>query len=164
MNVPAPAAHQHQRLLNELEQFARSATQRDALMQRLSDRLHAEMARFNWVGFYLVDRVEAEVLLLGPFTGSFTPHERIAFSEGLCGEAASSGHTVVVNDVSIDAHYLQGSGQTKSEMVAPILAARKLVGVLDVNSYFAGTFGNADRQFVEACAALVGKFFERPAG
>jgi putative methionine-R-sulfoxide reductase with GAF domain len=43
-------------------------------------------------------------------------------TQGLCGAAALAGHTVVVNDVSEDARYLQGSTNTKSEIVVPIFA------------------------------------------
>ncbi len=133
-------------------------------MEQISARLHAEMARYNWVGFYLVDPTVPDVLMLGPYTGSFSPHQRIAFAEGLCGTAASSGLTVVVNDVRNDPRYLEGSGQTRSEIVVPIFARRKLFGELDINSYFAATFAGEEQQFVESCAALVGKYVETSRG
>jgi len=36
-----------------------------------------------------------------------------------------------------------------------------MVGELDVNSYFFATFNAEERKFLEACAALVGKYFEK---
>jgi putative methionine-R-sulfoxide reductase with GAF domain len=130
-------------------------------MERISERLHETMARYNWVGFYLIDPADPGILLLGPFVGSFTPHARIPLSTGLCGAAASSGQTVVVHDVSTDPRYLAGSSMVKCEIVVPIFAKNKLTAELDINSYFAGTFSRSEQDFIEACAALVGKVLEK---
>ena len=135
-------------------------------MQRISERVHAEMARYNWVGFYLLDKDDPNRLVLGPFAGSFTPLESISLDQGLCGSAAATGRTVIVNNVAQDSRYLSASDIVKSELVAPVFAHKKLVGEIDVESYFTETFQEDDREFVEACAAIVGRYFENllPAG
>ena len=117
------------------------------------------MARYNWAGFYLVDQTDPGVLLVGPFVGSFTPNARIPLNSGLCGAAARSGQTVVVHDVSKDPRYLAGSPMVKCEIVVPILAKGKLIAELDIESYFSDTFTTTDQNFVEACSAIVGKYF-----
>jgi GAF domain-containing protein len=94
----------------------------------------------------------------GPFAGSFTPNARIPLNTGLCGAAASSGQTVVVDDVSKDPRYLAGSPLVKCEIVVPIFVKNTLVAELDVESYFASTFTKGEQEFVEACAAVVGKY------
>lgn len=129
-------------------------------MQHMSQRVHAEMARYNWVGFYLLDKRDPNLLILGPFAGSFTPLESIALGHGLCGSAAATGRTVIVNDVARDPRYLSASDIVKSELVAPVFAHKKLIGAIDVESYFTETFQEDDREFVEACAAIVGSYFE----
>src|SRR5258708_1809928 len=53
----------HSQLLLEIEQMAGTATSAEKLMQEISDRLHAGLARYNWVGFYLVDRKNQECWL-----------------------------------------------------------------------------------------------------
>ena len=126
-------------------------------MERIAQRLHEKMTRYNWVGFYLVDPADEGVLLVGPFVGSFTPNARIPLGTGLCGAAASSGQTVVVDDVSKDPRYLAGSPLVKCEIVVPIFVKNKLAAELDVESYFASTFTKAEQDFVEGCATLVGK-------
>lgn len=133
----------------------------ELLMQRMCDRLHEAVSRYNWVGFYLIDKNDPGILVLGPHTGSFTPKTRIPLSSGLCGAAASGGKIIVVNDVSQDPRYLAGSDLVKSEVVAPIFANKRLVGELDVESYFIGTFNDEESDFVEDCAAFVGKYLER---
>ena len=127
-------------------------------MERISQRLHEKMTRYNWVGFYLVDATAPGVLLVGPFVGSFTPNARIPLNTGLCGAAASSGQSVVVHDVSKDSRYLAGSALVKSEIVVPIFAKNKLAAELNIESYFEGTFTKSEQDFVEACASIVGAY------
>ncbi|MGB7436998.1 MAG: hypothetical protein WBR26_19630 [Candidatus Acidiferrum sp.] len=81
----------HKELLQELEKFAQSAPNARALMEHMSKCLHEKLTRYNWVGFYLVDPADANYLIVGPFTGSFTPNARFQVSVGLCGAAATSG-------------------------------------------------------------------------
>src|SRR5271168_4127567 len=111
----------HQELMADFERAASPGSRAEELMQHISDRLHNELVRYNWVGFYLADAADPHYLLLGPHSGVFTPHVRIALNQGLCGAAAGLGKTVAVNDVSKDPRYLMGVEQTKSEIIVPIL-------------------------------------------
>lgn len=152
----------HTKLLQEVEALAAAAPDAETLMQRISERIHTAMARYNWVGFYLVDKVDPRVLILGPFVGSFSPLTRIPFEQGLCGAAAASGKTLVVNSVAGDHRYIAGSEMVKSEIVVPILVVGKVVAEIDVESYFTDSFSpEADRDFVEACAGVVAKYLEK---
>jgi L-methionine (R)-S-oxide reductase len=151
----------HEELLREFQEFTRSATTSKAVMEQVAQRLHEKMTRYNWVGFYVIDAKDPSVLSVGSFSGSFTPNARIPLNTGLCGAAASSGETVVVHDVSKDSRYLAGSPLVKSEIVVPIFARGKLAAELDVESYFAGAFTDPEKEFVEACAGVVGKYLEK---
>jgi L-methionine (R)-S-oxide reductase len=130
-------------------------------MERISQGLHEKMTRYNWVGFYLVDPADANMLLVGPFVGSFTPHGRISLSMGLCGAAAKTGQTVLVHDVATDPRYLAGSPMVKCEIVVPIFARNQLVAALDIESYFTSTFTKPDQDFIEACAQMVGAYYSK---
>lgn len=151
----------HKELLQEFQELSLSAASAASLMQRICDRLHETKPRYNWVGFYLIDKNDPGFLVVGPYTGSFAPNVRISIDKGLCGAAASSGKTVVVDDVSKDPRYFAGTDMVKSEVVVPMYAGKKLVGELDVESYFLATFNTLERDLVEACAAIVGKYFEK---
>jgi len=142
-------------LLQELQKYAQSASNAEALMDRIAKRLHEKMTRHNWVGFYLVDPADSNYLVVGPFAGSFTPNQRFPLQVGLCGAAAMSGKVVVVQDVSKDPRYLSGSTMVKSEIVVPIFVNQKLAAELDIESYFADTFTPIEQQFVEACAQVL---------
>jgi L-methionine (R)-S-oxide reductase len=152
----------HQELLKDFGYIAQSARTVDALMEAIVQRLHDTMTRYNWVGFYLIDKARPGSLILGPHVGSFEPHESISLDKGLCGAAATAKKTVVVNDVAKDPRYLRGSELVKSEMVVPVFTRDALYGEIDINSYFAETFNFDEQKFVEACAALVSGYLERP--
>ena len=141
----------------EFEALAASGVSGTSLMQRISNRLHEELVRYNWVGFYLVDKDDSGVLVLGPFAGTDTPHKRIPLNRGLCGAAASLKKTMIVNDVANDPRYLMGSEHTKSEIIVPLIVGNRVRGELDINSYFKDTWDSKEQKFVESCAALVGK-------
>jgi L-methionine (R)-S-oxide reductase len=156
-----PTAAPHDELFREFETFAATAVSSRALMECMSQRLHEKMARYNWVGFYLVDPTDAGYLIVGPFVGSFTPNARIPLTTGLCGAAARDGKTVIVDDVTKDPRYLSGSSMVNSEIVIPIFVKGKLAAELDIESYFAGTFTKPEQDFAEACARIVGKYLAK---
>jgi len=148
---------EHDEPLREFQEFARTASTSTALMEFMTQRLHEKKARYNWVGFYLVDPADPDMLVVGPYVGSFSPNVRIPLDTGLCGAAASTRRTVVVDDVTKDPRYLAGSSMVISEIVVPISVNNKLAGELDVESYFPNTFTKVEQDFVEACARIAGK-------
>ncbi len=153
-----------QQVAKELDAIAATAVSAQELMSRVVERLHERMLKYNWVGFYMIDKSaagEPDVLSLGPFVGAMTPHTRIPLNQGICGAAASSGRTVIVDDVKSDPRYLACSVETKSEIVVPIFVRGKVVGELDIDSHFPAAFAPEDRQLVEHCAQLVGQYLEK---
>jgi GAF domain-containing protein len=147
---------------HELDEHAQAAPSAADLMQHMVKVLHERMLKYNWVGFYMLDdAAQPPVLVLGAFAGAMTPHTRIPLNQGICGAAASSGKTVVVDDVRKDPRYLACSLETKSEIVVPIFVAGKVVGELDIDSHFPAAFGPEDQEFVQYCAALIGRKLEQ---
>lgn len=149
-------------LLNEFEKHARSADGVKPLMQHIAERLHEGMARYNWVGFYFMEAPAFGALVLGPYVGSFMPLVRIPLDKGLCGAAATSGQTVVVNNVANDPRYI-GGDMVKSNIVVPIFVKKRVAAELCIESYFADTFNAPEQKFIEDCAALVGRHMEKTA-
>ena len=152
----------HDFLLQEFEAFAASADGANSLMQQVARRLHEEMTCYNWVGFYFMEAPAFDALVLGPYVGSFMPLVRIALDRGLCGAAATSAQTVVVNNVAHDPRYI-GGDMVKSNMVVPILVKKRVAAELCIESYFADTFNMPEQKFVESCAAVVQRYMERAA-
>jgi len=130
-------------------------------MRAMVKLLHDRMLKYNWVGFYMLEpAAQPPILVLGAFEGAMTPHTRIPLNQGICGAAASSGQTVVVDDVAKDPRYLACSLETKSEIVVPVFAHGKVVGELDIDSHFPAAFTTEHQEFVQHCATLVGKKLE----
>src|SRR3984885_7696828 len=145
----------------EISDLAQTSHSAQDLMQRMVKLLHDRMLKYNWVGFYMLEPgAEPPMLVLGAFEGAMTPHPRIPLNQGICGAAASSGLTVVVDDVNQDPRYLACSLETKSEIVVPVFVRGKVVGELDIDSHDAAAFTAEHQELVQHCARLVGKKFE----
>jgi L-methionine (R)-S-oxide reductase len=154
----------HKYLLKEFEEFSRSASNAESVMKRVSERIHMHIPRYNWVGFYLVDKKDSFKLVLGPHTGSFTPAQTISLDQGICGSAASTNRTVVIDNAAESPYALRASDLVKSQIAAPVMAGSKTIGALCVDSYFVNAFtATIERDFVEACARVVGRCAERTA-
>jgi len=149
------------KILAEIETLAQSTGDLTLLQQFIVEIIPSRLAYYNWTGFYMLDPEDAEMLVLGPFQGAATEHVRIPVSQGICGAAVAQNSTVIVDDVNSDPRYLACSLDTKSEIVVPIRAHEKVVGEIDIDSHKSAAFSSADSEFLEACAAIVGRFIER---
>lgn len=149
----------------DLQTMAQSAPSVEDLMTDIVGRLQQYLENYNWVGFYMIEKSMLPgvdpVLVLGPYVGAPTEHERIPLNQGICGAAVSSGNTVIVDDVTADPRYLACSIETKSEIVVPVRVRGEIVGELDVDSHVRAAFGDEDRRLCELCARLVGQYLER---
>ena len=110
---------------------------------------------YDWVGIYWVDPT-GTMLDLGPWRGpEATEHTRIPIGTGICGAAAASGQTEIVDDVNADPRYLACFTTTRSEIVVPIVHEGVVVGEIDIDGSDPAAFGQADALFLEEVAALL---------
>jgi L-methionine (R)-S-oxide reductase len=154
------AVVEHTAIQNELRELTSSASTAEALMKDICEVLNRHFLKYNWVGFYMLDKNDPNTLVLGPFVGGMTPHTRIRLNEGICGAAVSTGETLVVDDVNADPRYLACSVETKSEIVVPIFVNGQIVGEIDIDSHFPAAFTTKDRSLIEYSASLVGSYLE----
>jgi L-methionine (R)-S-oxide reductase len=128
----------------------------DDVLRAVVELLHDRFERYSWVGIYLV---EGDELVLGPWKGpEATEHVRIPIGQGICGAAAASGETELVDDVAADERYIACFPSTRSEIVVPIAYEGRVVGEIDVDSDERAAFGEGDRAFLERVAALVSPY------
>jgi GAF domain-containing protein len=111
------------------------------LMQTLHD--------LNWAGFYLFDGTE---LVLGPFQGPVAC-TRLRLDRGVCGSAASRRSTVVVPNVHEFPGHIACDSASNSEIVVPMVAGTRLIGVLDLDSPKPARFDQDDARGLEAIVA-----------
>ncbi len=123
------------------------------VLQQIVDVLYNGFENYSWVGIYLV---ENGILVLGPWRGrQATEHTRIPLGKGVCGAAATSGRTEVVDDVSKDQRYLSCFLSTRSEIVVPIKKAQKVLGEIDIDSDRPAAFDAEDVLFLEKVADML---------
>lgn len=127
-------------------------------LQAICKLLKGNLKNYDWVGFYLVDE-SGKNLNLGPFVGAPTEHVKIAFGQGICGQAAETKKTFVVDDVSKESNYLSCSINVRSEIVIPIFKEAKIVGELDIDSHVQSAFKKEDKDFLEKVCSLISKIF-----
>jgi putative methionine-R-sulfoxide reductase with GAF domain len=125
----------------------------DDVLRAVVSVLHDRFEHYSWIGIYLV---EGDELVLGPWEGpEATEHVRIPVGQGICGAAAASGQTEVVDDVNADPRYLACFPSTRSEIVVPISYEGRVVGEIDIDSDRPAAFGTEDRTFLERVALLI---------
>ena len=104
----------------------------------------------NWTGFYLVDPVtvtssgsRTPELRLGPFQGKVAC-VRIPFGRGVCGTAAATKTSQLVEDVHQFPGHIACDSASNSEVVVPIFKDGQVVGVLDIDSPNVARFTQED--------------------
>src|SRR5207302_8803335 len=105
----------------------------------------------NWAGFYFAREGE---LVLGPFQGK-PACVRIAWGNGVCGTAAARGTAIVVADVDEFPGHIACDAASRSELVVPLVAEGRVVGVLDLDSPRRGRFDEEDRAGCERLVAIL---------
>ncbi|KAI8672609.1 Free methionine-R-sulfoxide reductase [Fusarium sp. Ph1] len=116
----------------------------------------------NWAGFYVLDKSSQDPqLILGPFQGKVAC-QTIQFGKGVCGAAAESQQTQLVHDVEKFPGHIACDGDSKSEIVVPIVAeqgdgSKKLVAIIDIDCAELNGFDEVDKAHLEQLAALLAK-------
>ncbi len=108
----------------------------------------------NWAGFY---RMVGGELVLGPFQGK-AACIRIPLGKGVCGTAAATRETQLVEDVHAFPGHIACDAASRSELVVPIVHDGRLIGVLDLDSPEPARFDAEDAVGCEAlCARLAAR-------
>jgi L-methionine (R)-S-oxide reductase len=143
----------YSRAIEALEETLGSETEADRVLRQTVELLHDRFEHYSWIGIYLI---EGDELVLGPWKGpEATEHERIPIGQGICGAAAATGVTEIVDDVNADERYLACFPSTRSEIVVPITYEGRVIGEIDIDSDRPAAFRQDDREFLERVARLV---------
>ena len=120
-----------------------------ARMATVASMLAACFDHFYWTGFYVVDPDKREELVVGPYQGTLGCL-RIAFGQGVCGAAARSRQTQVVDDVGAFPGHIACDSRSVSEIVVPVVDAQgHLIAVFDVDSEQPAAFDALDAEWLE---------------
>ena len=145
---------------DKIDPLIASASDREDILQKICDLLYDEIPTYDWVGFYMVDPDADRQLVLGPYVGEPTDHTRIPFGKGICGQAADTKKTFVINDVSEETNYLSCSPEVNAEIVVPLIKDGEVLGELDIDSHSKNSLTDKDRKVLEEiCGKIVEELY-----
>lgn len=120
-----------------------------ARMATVSCLLSEAFESYFWTGFYVVDPLKSEELVVGPYQGTLGCL-RIPFTRGVCGAAAKTGEVQIVEDVHAFPGHIACDVRSRSEIVVPVYAPDgSLFAVFDVDSTEVGSFDQEDKVGLE---------------
>lgn len=134
-------------LLKQLDALLTDEPNQIANLANAAALLNQFLDEINWVGFYLWDKTEEE-LILGPFQG-LPACVRIPYGKGVCGRAIETRLTQRVPDVHAFPGHIACDNASRSEIVIPLLIDNDLYGVLDIDSPFLNRFDEEDEKYLE---------------
>ena len=135
----------YQALNKQLSALVHGVPHRTANLANAAALLYHTMDGLNWAGFYLM---EQGTLVLGPFQGRPACIE-IPVGRGVCGAAAAQDRTQLVHDVHQFPGHIACDSASNAEIVVPIHAGGRVVGVLDLDSPHTGRFTREDQAGLE---------------
>ena len=115
--------------------------------------LGESLSEINWAGYYLL---REDVLILGPFWGR-PACIRIPMGKGVCGTAAAEDRVLCVPDVHAFPGHIACDSRSRSEIVIPIHAEGKVVGVLDIDSPVSARFQEEDSISLQSFVRIIEK-------
>jgi L-methionine (R)-S-oxide reductase len=147
--LPAAKAQRYAAVAEEIASVLDGEPNLTARMATVAAMLAASFAHYFWTGFYIVDPDKPDELVVGPYQGTLGCL-RIAFGRGVCGTAAATRTTQVVDDVEAFPGHIACDSRSRSEIVVPVIdAAGRLIAVFDVDSEHLAAFDETDRESLE---------------
>jgi GAF domain-containing protein len=146
---PADKAARYAEVEAEIMAVLDGEPDRVARMATVSSMLADAFEDFFWTGFYVVDQAKARELVVGPYQGTLGCL-RIAFGRGVCGTAAETGRTQIVEDVHAFPGHIACDGRSESEIVVPVFDGEgRLIAVFDVDATRKAAFDAVDAEALE---------------
>jgi len=85
----------------------------------------------------------------------------LKLGEGLIGQVALTSEPIISSDVRKNPNYINARGQTRSEMVAPIISNTEVIGVFDLESDEFNAYSDDDLQVLMLLASQVAIIIEK---
>ncbi|MFN4113528.1 MAG: GAF domain-containing protein [Sphingomonadaceae bacterium] len=146
-----PKAEQYRQLIAAADALTSGEPDSVANMANVAALLWEFVPDLNWAGFY---RLIGGELVLGPFVGR-PACIRIPLGRGVCGVAASSGATQLVEDVHAFPGHIACDAASRSELVVPVRRGGSVVAVIDLDSPVPARFDPSDAAGIEALAGVL---------
>ena len=151
IDTNAPKSDMYRELVKSADALTSGESDGVANMSNIAALLWEFLPDVNWTGFYRV--VDGE-LVLGPFQGK-AACIRIPFGRGVCGTAAQTGETQLVEDVHAFPGHIACDANSASELVVPVMRDGQVIAVVDLDSPSRGRFDHDDALGIESLVAVI---------
>jgi len=151
IDTNAPKSDMYRELVKSADALTRGESDGVANMSNIAALLWEFLPDVNWTGFYRV--VDGE-LVLGPFQGK-AACIRIPFGRGVCGAAAQTGETQLVEDVHAFPGHIACDTNSASELVVPVMRDGQVIAVVDLDSPSRGRFDDYDVLGIQSLVAVI---------
>ena len=149
ITLPSDKAQRYAAVADEIAAVLDGEPNVVARMATVSSMLAHSFAHYFWTGFYVVDPSKGDEMVVGPYQGTLGCM-RIAFGRGVCGTAAVTRETQVVDDVHAFPGHIACDGRSASEIVVPVFGPDgNLMAVFDVDSDQPAAFDVVDKAWLE---------------
>lgn len=146
-----PKAELYDELVKAADALTAGEPDSVANMANIAALLWQFLPDLNWSGFY---RMVGDELVLGPFQGK-AACIRIPLNKGVCGAAARTGTSQLVDDVHVFPGHIACDADSRSELVVPVVRGGAMIAVIDLDSPLPSRFDTEDQLGIEALAALL---------
>ncbi len=149
-------AERHRQLFEAADALTSGEPDPVANMANVAALIWEFVPDLNWAGFYRMgDNADgAPELVLGPFVGR-PACIRIPVGAGVCGAAAQSGETQLVEDVHAFPGHIACDAASRSEVVVPVVRKGEVIAVIDLDSPSPSRFTEDDARGLEKLARLL---------
>ncbi|MBA4803968.1 MAG: GAF domain-containing protein [Brevundimonas sp.] len=152
---PADKAERYAEVEAEILAVLEGEPDRVARMATVASMLADAFPAFFWTGFYVVDPSREKELVVGPYQGTLGCL-RIPFGRGVCGAAAATRTTQIVEDVHAFPGHIACDSRSASEIVVPVSDGDgRLIAVFDVDATEKAAFDRIDAEALERLMAKV---------
>ncbi len=149
-------------LLYEVGKRISSSLDLDEVLELILDCL-GEVVSFAAAGIFVVDPEMKQIASLATmgYEKSMEDRVQLKFGEGVVGWVAKNGEPAIVDDVSKDPRYINARPETSSEVVVPLFAGDKVIGVINLESDEVGAFTEDDVELMKAFGSQAALSLER---
>jgi GAF domain-containing protein len=136
----------YQESIADLDSLLENETDMILKMASINSILKNNFEYYFWVGFYIVHDNQ---LIIGPYQGTLGCLY-ISYERGICGRAARTKATQIVDDVHQDSEHIACDSLSNSEIVVPVFdSTGRLIAVFDVDSTNFSSFDATDKLYLE---------------
>ncbi len=149
------------KVLSNISDRINASASRAALFNTILDQLENVM-QFDACGVFLTakDEVTIDKFLQRGYNRRRINPLKLKIGRGIVGRCIAGRKALMTRDVRLDATYIAGRNETRSELCVPIVAGKRCWGAINLESNQIARYADDDRQFLETIATQAGVTME----